>query len=353
MFSRCHVVVFAIALLATCRGAARAEDDARIRSNDLPESVLKSVRAADEADAAFRAAGSTVSDAVRQRARDARATARKDVSDYYMARAEYLRLAAETDNERKNADATTAHLLEVKNAIPPNPARTDKAQEDANYALQALAEAEIKLEHARSAVEQYWASTPMAGEPARPSSTGAAENRNRFNPPPPPPATPDRGGYENVPAAPRAPYYNQTAVSSTSMVYRGGLSTYELFDSYGTAMIWCDGHVRLVLLEFDHAGGPFWFYRPLNPDTCCSMFAFARTPECAGDCHCQMCKFAVWHKDNGCWQWEWTDGAEASGSCGATGPGVIRSAPMSQPIPQPVLFKPLVADDHVGPIRLW
>jgi hypothetical protein len=238
----------------------------------------------------------------------------------------------------------------VKNQIPPNPAHIDKAQEDANYALQALAEAEIKLEHARRAVEEFWVDTPVPGERVRPSPTEIGENRNRLNPPPP--ATPDRGGYENVPT-PRAPYYDQSAASSGGMVYRGEHSTYELFDSYGTAMIWCDGHVRLVLLEYAYSGGPFWFYRPISPDACCSLFAFAKSPECGGGCCCPICKFAVWHKDNGCWRWEWTDGSTASGSCGGSGAGVIRNAPTPSPIPQPVLFKPLVADDRPAGIRLW
>jgi hypothetical protein len=314
---------------------------------------MKSVRAADEADTAFREAPaeSAARDTLRQRAREARVAARSAVSEYYTARAEYLRLANDTDTQRRTADAAAAHLLDVQNEIPPNPARIDKAKEDANYAMQSLAEAEIKLEHARSAVEKYWATTPRA--PANPNVVRPDEGRDRYAPPAP--AVPDRG-YERTPTT-RTPYYDgSTATSSSSsssnrMVYRNEISTYELFDSYGTAMIWHHGQPRLVLLEFDHASGPFWFYRPLTPDACCSQFAFARSAECGGDCSCQICKFAVWHKDNGVWKWEWTDGSVASASCSPAG-GVIRSAPAPEQIPQPVLFKPLVADDRAG-LRTW
>ncbi len=269
----------------------------------LPASVQRLVRAADEADQQVRREGGVAIDqAADDRARAARRAARKAVAKYYLARGEYLHMLAQVEADRKAADDAIAHLVSVRSAPVPVPDRLAKAEDDANLALAAVADAEMKLDRARRGLEEP-TDSKAAGPPPEPTPVGRGQpnpvgNRTTRNIPFIPGPEQNRFLNDSPGGAMRGGYDN----SSGRYVYTSSHGAFHLLGSTGTAAYSHQGQQKLIALEYLRENDNFMYYRPASDDSV-SQWAFARTSECTPS----ECKFAVWCKDSAGWHWEWTD----------------------------------------------
>jgi hypothetical protein len=279
-------------------GVARGQEE----RGELPEGIRQLIRAADQAEQQVRKENGGVAneDAERRASRPARRAARQAINDYWMASFEYNRRRAEVDAARKDAEDAQSHLLSVNSETTSSGPRMIKAKEDADAKMQALADAEIKLEQARIA----WETTRLPA--AAPAPEGSAANAR-----PTPPEAPQPDYYR--PQKPELDSAGRTAAPEERWngrwsVYSNEQGSFHLRGGSGSGFYSRLGQSFLTTLRFRKDSEHFLFYRAESGDPSIIEWAFAKYPEfpAAGEP-----MFAVWCHDRAGWHWEWAhrDGA--------------------------------------------
>jgi hypothetical protein len=293
---------------------------------ELPEGIRQLIRAADLAEQQVkREGGVAISEEAEQKARTAHRTARRAISDYYAAHFDYDRSLAETAALRTEAAEADTKLTALGNETPPNPPRLQKAQDDRDTKLRALAESEIKLEIARKALNT--ASNP---------SGVAAGSSGRVGAPPALPV-PDRGqrtGSAELVAPSAKPIYG------CRFVYWNDEGSFHLMNQTGTAYYRRFGQSHIVSLDYAFDTPNFFFYHASLGDPAIVEWAFAKYPEYPS--FDGVPRFAVWCHDRGGWHWEWS---YREAVCDWLAPG---STPVPT-VPSPPVLLPGPAMDK-GPI---
>jgi hypothetical protein len=272
-----------IAMLAIT-GRARGQDD----RGDLPEGIRKLIRAADEAEQRVRRENGVAADPDAERqSKSARIAARRAIREFWFAKYDYDRAAGDLATANAKAAEAHQHFLQLKAAAIPDPPRLQRAETDRDDALSQVADAAMKLEQARQALENASRSQTAGG----PATTTSAR--------------------PTVPGEPQ-PYGSAGSVmigsSATApisrFVYRNETSSYHLLGLVGSASYWQGALPRLDPLDFVKETAHFYFYRPHAPDSQVQEFAFAKLAEIPSSDG--IPKFAAWRRDASGWHWEWT-----------------------------------------------
>jgi hypothetical protein len=275
-----------LSIVSTNNGVARGQEE----RGELPDGLRQLIRAADLADQQAKREGSSGDDEAARKARQAHAAARRAISDYYSARFEFDRASAATLKAQSEAAEADSKLIEIQNEAVPNPPRQQKAQEDRDTKLRALAEVEIKLESARQAFN------------AARNPSGVAAGSSRPGAPPALPV-PDYGAQRPGGAELIAP----SAITPTygcRFVYSNDEGSFHLANQTGTAYYSRLGQPHIVTLQFAAESPNFFFYRASSGDPEIISWAFAKYPEFPGFDWTQ--RFAVWCHDRAGWHWEWS-----------------------------------------------
>jgi hypothetical protein len=298
-------------------GVARGQEE----RGELPEGIRQLIRTADQAEQqAKEENGVPVSRDIKRQARRATEAAQKAINDYWLASFEYNRRRADVETARKDAEDAQNHLLSVNSETTSSGPRMLKAKEDADGKMQALADAEIKLEQARIA----WESTRLPAAATAPE--GPAANAR-----PTPPEAPQPDYYR--PQKPEPDSAGRVAAqdgrwSGRWSVYSNEQGSFHLSGQSGSGFYSRLGQSHLVTLHFRKESEHFLFYRSESGDPSIIEWAFAKYPEFPAGGEPM---FAVWCNDRAGWHWEWAhrDGAMEMPSQPTTQP----PAPMPTPGP--------------------
>jgi hypothetical protein len=271
--------------LLAITGLARGQED----RGDLPEGIRQLIRAADEAEQRLRREnGAAVDPDAERQARRATPAAKRAIRDYWLARFDYDRAAANADAARREAAEAQSHFLEVKAAPVPDAARLQNAETLRDKKLDAVADAEFNLEQARQALE----STRHKTSQTSPSGTTSAARPAT----PPELPVPDYGSSNRI--------VTDSSRPSWRLVYRNDQGSYHLLDRMGTASYYRAGLPHLDVLDFVKETPHFFFYRPRSGDPTIVEWAFAKYAEFPSGNAEPM--FAVWRHDSEGWHWEWS-----------------------------------------------
>ena len=308
-----------LSIVSTNNGVARGQEE----RGELPEGLRQLIRAAELADQQAKREGSAGDEEAARKARQAHAAARRAISDYYAARLEYDRALGDRDAQQTAATDADKRLITLGNETPPNPTRLQRAQEDRDNALRALAESEIKLAGARRALS-------VAGNPG---GTTAGSSR-----PGAPPALPvpdygvqRPGGAELIAPSAVTPTYG------CRFVYSNDEGSFHLANQTGTAYYTRLGQPHIVTLQFAAESPNFFFYRASSGDPEIISWAFAKYPEFPS--FDWTPRFAVWCHDRAGWHWEWSC---REAVCDYLTPGIVPvpAAPAAPVVPSVPLLLP-------------
>jgi hypothetical protein len=308
-----------LSIVSTNNGVARGQEE----RGELPDGIRQLIRAADLADQQAKREGSSGDDEAARKARQAHAAARRAISDYYSTRFEFDRASAANQKAQTEAAEADSKLIEIQNEAVPNPPRQQRAQEDRDAKLRSLAEAEIKLESARQALN-------VARNPS-----GVAAGSSRPGAPPALPV-PDYGGRQPGGAELIAP----SAITPTygcRFVYSNDEGSFHLANQTGTAYYTRFGQPHIVSLQFAAESPNFFFYRPSSGDPEIISWAFAKYPEFPS--FDWTPRFAVWCHDRAGWHWEWSC---REAVCDYLTPGIVPvpAAPAAPVMPSAPLLLP-------------
>lgn len=315
--TRISAILLALLGLLLLVGPARSQDD----RGEFPEGIRRLIRAADEAEQRVRREnGVAVDPEAERQARPARIAARRAIREYWLAKYDYDRAAGDLAAANAKAAEAQQHFLQLKAATIPDAPRLQRAQTERDDALSQVADAAMKLEQARQALENASHSStagPAATTSARPTVPG-----------------------EPLPygSAGSVMIGSPSTASDSRFVYRNEMSSYHLLGLVGSASYWQGPLARLEPLDFVKETAHFYFYRPHTPDSQVVEFAFAKLAEIPSSDG--VPKFAAWRRDASGWHWEWTH---------RDSPGSEILAPPVPPIPGPVSAKPRPAD---GPVAI-
>jgi hypothetical protein len=264
-------------------GGTRGQDD----RGELPEGIRKLIRAADEAEQRVRREnGVAVDQEAERQARSARIAARRAIREYWLAKYDYDRTAGDLATANGKAAEAQQHFLQLKAATIPDAPRLQKAETDRDDALNQVADAAIKMEQARQALENASRSTTVgatATTSARPTVPGEPQ---------------PYGSAGSVMVA------SPATVPNSRFVYRNEMSSFHLLGLVGSASYWQGALPRLEPLDFVKETAHFYFYRPHAADSQVQEFAFAKLAEVPSSDG--IPKFAAWRRDASGWHWEWT-----------------------------------------------
>jgi hypothetical protein len=308
-----------LSIVSTNNGVARGQEE----RGELPDGIRQLIRAADLADQQAKREGSSGDDEAARKARQAHAAARRAISDYYSARFEFDRASAATLKAQSEAAEADSKLIEIQNEAVPNPPRQQRAQEDRDTKLRALAEVEIKMESARQA---FNAARNPSGAPSGSSRPGA----------PPALPVPDFGGRRPGGAELIAP----SAVTPTygcRFVYSNDEGSFHLANQTGTAYYTRFGQPHIVSLVAVRETPNFFWYSATSGDPAIIEWAFAKYPEFPG--FDWTPRFAVWCHDRAGWHWEWSC---REAVCDYLSPGIVPvpTAPAAPVMPSTPLLLP-------------
>ncbi len=278
-------LLIGLTMMSLTGRTARSQDE----RGELPEVLRQLIRAAELAEQQAKREGGAADDETQRKVRQARAAARGAISDYYAAHFDYDRALADTEALRRDAAEADTKLVAIRNETPPNPSRLQRAQEDRDNKLRALAESEMKLATARQALAS--ASNP----------SGTATGGTRPGTPPALPV-PDYGTQRPGTTEVLAPYV--TALYGCRYVYRNGEGSFQLANQSGTAYYTRLGQPHVVTLQATRETPNFFWYQVVSGDATVIEWAFAKAAEIPGlDC---TPRFAVWCHDRAGWHWEWS-----------------------------------------------
>jgi hypothetical protein len=299
-----------LSIVSANNGVARGQEE----RGELPDGIRQLIRAAELADQQAKREGSAGDDEAARKARQAKAAARRAISDYYATYFDYDRALADKETQRLAAIEADKRLIALGNETPPNPTRLQRAQEDRDNALRALAESEIKLASTRralSAAGNPTVATAGAGRPGAPSALPVPDYGGR-----------QPGGVELIAPSAVTPTYG------CRFVYWNDEGSFHLANQTGTAYYTRFGQPHIVSLEAVRETTNFFWYRATSGDPAIIEWAFAKYPEFPG--FDWTPRFAVWCHDRAGWHWEWSC---RDAICDYLTPGSAPAAPTAPSTP--------------------